>query len=211
MKILFYGDSITDAGRNREIDFGNYQLGHGFVSQAAGRLYERDAGKYEIYNRGISGNRVTDIYTRIKQDCWNLEPDVLSILIGVNDVWHEIMRQNGVELDRFENIYRTLISETKKKLPNIKLIICEPFFLSGRATEEKYDEFLAVKEYAKVTRKIADEFGAYFVPLQDMFDKMGAKYGNSVMLIDGVHPTTVGATYLANEWMKAFDKLEKDI
>jgi lysophospholipase L1-like esterase len=211
MKILFYGDSITDAGRNRETILPNRQLGHGYVSQAAGRLYEKDAGKYEVYNRGISGNRVVDIYARIKADCWNLEPDVLSILIGVNDVWHEVVRHNGVELDRFENIYRTLLSETKNKLPNVKLIICEPFVLRGEATEEKFDDFLAVKEYAKVVRELADEFGAYFVPLQNMFDDMGEKYGNDVMLSDGVHPTTVGSAYLAIEWMKAFEKLEGDI
>ena len=211
MRILFYGDSITDAGRNRENLLANRQLGHGYVSQVAGRLYERDAGKYEIYNSGIGGNRVVDIYARIKKDCWSFEPDVLSILVGVNDVWHEITKQNGVELDRFENIYRTLLSDTRKKLPNVKFIICEPFILLGSVTEEEYDKFLAVKEYAKVSKKLADEFGAYFVPLQDMFDKMGSKYGNSTMLSDGVHPNTVGATYLAIEWLKAFDKLENDI
>jgi len=210
MKILFYGDSITDAGRNRDNPLPNRALGHGYVSQAAGRLYEKDAGRYEVYNRGISGNRVVDIYARIKTDCWNLEPDVMSILIGVNDVWHEIVRKNGVELDRFENIYRTLLSETKIKLPNVKIIICEPFVLRGEATDERFDEFLEVKKYAAVSKKLADEFGASFVPLQDMFDKMGEKYGNDVMLSDGVHPTTVGSAYLAIEWMKVFDKLESD-
>ena len=82
MKILFYGDSITDAGRDREIAEPNKKLGSGYVAYAANRLYDESLTSYDIYNRGISGNRIVDLYSRIKIDCWNLEPDVLSILTG---------------------------------------------------------------------------------------------------------------------------------
>ncbi|MBE6644115.1 MAG: lysophospholipase [Ruminococcaceae bacterium] len=207
MKVLFFGDSITDAGRETQVGAPNVRLGYGYVTYAAGKLLERDPGGFEIYNRGISGHRVVDLYARVKKDCWNLEPDVISILIGINDIWHEASHKNGVELDRFEKVYRMLLEDTKKKLPNAKLIICEPFMLEGTATAEKMEYFSQVKEYAKVAKKLSEEFGAEFVPLQDKYDEAGAKYGNDTLLSDGVHPTLAGAVILANEWMKAFDRL----
>ena len=208
MRILFYGDSITDAGRARDVDMASYKLGHTYVTYAAGKLLERDPVGYEIYNRGISGNRIVDLYSRIKKDCWNLKPDVISILIGINDIWHEIGSENGVELERFETVYRMLLSDTKKALPNVKFILCEPFVLLGSATEENFDRFLEVKEYAKVVKKLAEEFRAELVLLQDKFDELGAKYGNDTLLLDGVHPSLAGGVVLANEWLKAFDKLK---
>ena len=209
MKILFYGDSITDAGRSYDVQLPNQQLGRGYVSYAATRLFDEDLAAYDIYNRGVSGNRIVDLYARIKANCWNLEPDVLSILIGVNDVWHEVASQNGVELDRFENIYRLMLRETKERLPETKIMLCEPFVLLGSATEAAYDRFLEVKKYAEVVRKLADEFSATFVPLQAAFDDAGAQYGNAEILSDGVHPTLKGAVVLGNEWLKAFAKMEK--
>ncbi len=208
MRILFYGDSITDAGRARDVDMASYKLGHTYVTYAAGKLLERDPVGYEIYNRGISGNRIVDLYARIKSDCWNLKPDVISILIGINDIWHEIGGENGVEIERFETVYRMLLSDTKKALPNVKFILCEPFVLSGSATEENFDRFLEVKEYAKVVKKLAEEFDAELVLLQDKFDELGAKYGNDTLLLDGVHPSLAGGVVLANEWLGAFDKLK---
>ena len=167
--------------------------------------------KYDVINTGISGNRIVDLYARIKSGLWNHEPDVISILIGINDVWHEIARQDGVELDRYENIYRLLLKETKEKLPKAKIIICEPFVLCGSSTEEKFEEFLRVKDYAKVAKKLSDEFNTYFVPLQKVFDEKGALYGNNVLLKDGVHPTVKGAAILAEEWLKVFEKLEAEL
>ena len=207
MKILFYGDSITDADRSRTVDGPNVHLGHTYVTYAAGKLLERDPEKYEIYNRGISGNRVVDLYARIKCDCWNLAPDVISILIGINDIWHEVARGNGVELERFENIYRTMLRETKERLPGVKFILCEPFVLSGSATEDSFKRFLEVKEYARVVKKLAKEFDAGLVLVQDKYEELGKKYGNEKLLGDGVHPTLYGGVVLANEWVRVFDKI----
>lgn len=204
MKILFFGDSITDANRNRESDstLGGYGLG--FVRSVAGTLMCEAPDKYQIINRGIGGHRLVDLYARVKIDCWNLQPDVLNILIGVNDVWHEIAAKNGVEIDRFENVYRMMLQETKQRLPNTKIIICEPFILNGKVTQEQYDEFLAVKEYAKVAKKIAEKFDCYFLPLQAKIDAFAGKYGVEACLSDGVHPAIGGAQLIANEWLKLF-------
>ena len=97
--VLFQGDSITDCGRNREAD---HPMGSGYATMAAGEIMAEHPGEYRFLNRGISGNRSVDLYARIKQDLINLKPDYLSILIGVNDVWHEYTRQNGVDADKFE-------------------------------------------------------------------------------------------------------------
>ena len=209
MKILFYGDSITDAGRSYDVQLPNQQLGRGYVSYAATRLFDEDLAAYDIYNRGVSGNRIVDLYARIKANCWNLEPDVLSILIGVNDVWHEVEFQNGVELDRFEKMYRVMIEDTKKVLPNIQMMLCEPFVLEGLATSAKYDQFLEVYKYAEVVKKLAVEYGLYYLPLQETISKAAANATVEEYLADGVHPAEAGAKLIANEWLKAFDEIQK--
>ena len=206
MRIVMYGDSITDAGRCREIDNDIYCYGHGYVKNIVSQLVYENPEKYEIYNRGISGNRIVDLYARIKSDCWNLQPDVLSILIGINDIWHEISGQDGVEIDRFEKVYRMLIEDTLKVLPNLKVILCEPFVLPGTATDGAYERFLEVKEYAKVIKGLADEYGLYYLPLQDALDKYAQKYSSAICLSDGVHPNTAGATLIASEWLNLFKK-----
>ena len=209
MKILFYGDSITDAGRNREVDFQEDSYGGGYVKEAKNELLAKNP-EHVIYNRGISGDRIVDIYARIKKDVWNLEPEFLSILIGVNDVWHEIEFQNGVELERFERLYRMLLQDTLEKLPNLKIVLCEPFILHGTATDEKWERFLEVKEYAKVAKKLANELGLYFLPLQDALDKAAAENGLNYCAADGVHPSPEGAKVIANEWTKFFhEQIEK--
>ena len=107
--ILFQGDSITDAGRFRD-DPSN--MGQGYPNRVAGRLGLQNPGRYEFYNRGISGNRIVDLYARIKSDILNLQPDYMSILIGVNDVWHEKDWKNGVSSSKFKKIYSMLLANT---------------------------------------------------------------------------------------------------
>lgn len=209
MKVIFYGDSITDAGRNYEVDFQPEGYGYGYVKYAVESLLAENPEKYVLYNRGISGNRIVDLYARIKKDVWNLQPDVLSILIGVNDVWHELDGENGVDLVRFEKIYRILLDDTLERFPNLKILLCEPFILKGSATVEKWEEFLQVKEYAKVVKKLANEYGFDFLPLQETLDKAAALNGSEYYAADGVHPTADGAKLIAAEWLKAFKKIEK--
>jgi lysophospholipase L1-like esterase len=207
MKVLFLGDSITDMGRNRERD--NVWKGNGYVFFAAGDI-KREDPSVEVINRGISGNRIVDLYARIKMDVWNLQPDVLSILIGINDIWHEIISQNGVELDRFIKVYDMLISDTLKVLPKVKIILCEPFVLKGTATEENYERFLQVKEYAKAIKGLAEKYSLEFLPLQDAFDKAAEKTQASDYLYDGVHPDIAGARLIADEWMNLYnEKIKK--
>ena len=204
-KILFQGDSITDCDRSREKE---YKLGTGYAMLVEAALGFECPGEYEFVNRGISGNRIVDVYARIKKDIINLAPDVLSILIGVNDVWHEVSYQNGVAAEKFEKIYRMLIEEIREALPNVKIIILEPFVLSGPATEEHIDEFTSeVALRAKAAKRIADDFGLTFVPLQAGFEALAQKAPATYWLRDGVHPTPKGHEFIKQEWLRAFRTL----
>lgn len=210
MKIVLFGDSITDACRNRNTDRYTGALGSGYALLIGGELTKDTPNEYEIYNRGISGNRVVDLYARIKADVWNLQPDVLSIFIGINDIWHELGGQNGVDLERFEKVYRMLLDDTLARLPKLKIMLCEPYVIHGDATDEKWEEFNKVREYAKVVKKLAKEYGLYFVPTQAPLEKRAEKFGAEYYADDGVHPTPAGAKVLADEWLKVFkDKIDK--
>ena len=205
-KILFQGDSITDAGRNRDRD-DNY--GCGYPTMIAGVLGLHAPGKYSFLNRGVSGDRVVDLYARWKCDCLNWKPDVLSILVGINDVWHEVSHSNGVETEKYECVYDALLKETTCKLPEVKLIILEPFVLPGTATQEHWDYFAAeVPKRAAVAKRVAQKYGAVFVQTQALFDQVCTEdAGAETWLVDGVHPTAAGHALLAREWLKAFENL----
>ena len=208
--ILFQGDSITDCGRDRE---NNGDVGLGYPLLVKSELSFEQPEQYEYFNRGISGNRIVDVYARIKQDIINLKPDYMSILIGINDVWHEISRQNGVAPAKFEKIYDMLITEIKEELPDLKLIILEPFVLPGSATcstgeipdrWQRFDE--GTKANAQAARRIARKHGAVFVELQSKFDQLNAAHPG-YWLMDGVHPTPAGHQLLKQAWLKAFNAL----
>lgn len=215
MRIVFFGDSITDMGRNRETNKSTdiFSYGNGYPIFIASDLYRQDPNEYEILNRGIGGNRIVDLYARVKADVWNLKPDVLSILIGVNDIWHEIGLKNGVDLERFERMYRFLIEDTRKQLPDLKVVLCEPFILKGSATDDteqipdKYTQFLKVYEYAKIVKKLAKEYNLFFLPLQEKFNEKANIYGAEPYLYDGVHPMIAGATLIADEWLRLFKEV----
>ena len=200
--ILFQGDSITDAGRGDG-------LGVGYVNQVAAKLFYEAPGEYDIINRGISGNRVLDLYARWKIDCLNLKPDVLTILVGVNDVWHELLYDNGVDTEKFEKFYRMLLDETKQALPEVKLILMEPYVLYGTATAEKWESFeKEVAEKRAVVQKIAKEYKLPLVPLQQIFDDAVKTAPQGWWCEDGVHPNLAGAELIAQSWMKVFKELD---
>ena len=206
MRILFQGDSITDAGRSRQDD--GY-LGVGYPRLVEASLGFDEPGKHEFINRGISGNRIVDVYARIKADIINLKPDLMTILIGVNDVWHETGdNPNGVDADKFYKIYDMLIEEVKAALPSIKIMILEPFVLEGCSTVGAWDYFSTeVPKRAEMAKKIAEKYGLPFIPLQEGFDELAKKAPNEYWLGDGVHPTAKGHEFIKSQWLGAFKSL----
>ena len=202
--ILFQGDSITDVGRNRENDNAR---GHGYATMTAARLMLDHPGQFQIINRGIGGNRIVDLYARIKMDFINLKPDYLSILVGVNDVWHEVARENGVDNEKFLRVYCWLIEEIKAALPDIKIYILEPFVLKGPATEEHFDLFdREVRLRAESAKKVAEKYNLTFIPLQDKLDALCEVCESTYWLGDGVHPTAAGHELIARALTEAIQR-----
>ena len=202
--ILFQGDSITDAGRKKDDPAVNSQpaLGNGYAWLAAAQLLvDRPDDGLKIYNRGISGNKVYQLAERWQADCLDLKPDVLSILIGVNDFWHKVKHGYTGTLETYETDYRTLLTRTKDALPNVKIIVCEPFTLPIGAVEPSWPEEFA--GYRAAAKRVAEETGAAFVPFQTMFDVAVTIAPASRWVPDGVHPSADGATLMAHAWLKA--------
>lgn len=205
-KLVFQGDSITDVGRNTER--GSLKsIGQGYALICTARLTARYPQEFSVSNRGVSGNRIVDVYARIKKDLWNLNPDFLSVLIGINDVWHDVVNQNGVDAARFYTVYRMLVADTVERFPHIRMMLMEPFVLPGRATDAHLEEFRAETILrADAVRRIADEFGMTFLPLQETLDRACEAAPADYWVGDGVHPTPAGHQLIADRWLEAFEK-----
>jgi len=204
--ILFQGDSITDCHRVREATEPNPPdggLGRGYAMLAAGRLLaDRPQDGLRFYNRGVSGDRVVDLYARWKIDALNLQPTVLSILVGVNDTGHEYNgRRNGVEPTRYERIYRELLQWTRDTLPGVRLVLGEPFVLQHGMVEASWLTEMA--ERRAIVKALAGEFNAVHVPYQAMFDDLLEQAPAAHWMHDGIHPTPAGHTQMADLWLES--------
>ena len=232
-RILFTGDSITDdnrvlmvrawsdmfkgmpapagggaGGPGRSNAMTDSILGTGYPMLIASQLYFEHPGEYEVLNRGISGHRVVDLDARVKTDCINLNPDVLSIMIGINDVWHEAASKNGVSPEKYARVYDSMLDEIKTALPELKLILIEPYVLKGRATEAAWDHFSKETELNRQTTvKLAEKYKAALLPAQKLFTDAAAKTCVTDWTRDGVHPTPAGHWMLAQEWLKLYRSL----
>lgn len=203
--VLFQGDSITDAGRNKTITEPNNiaGLGNGYASLVAAQLqYDNAARKLKIYNRGVSGNKVFELAARWDKDCLEIKPDVLSILIGVNDFWHTLVHDYKGTLQTYTDDYIKLLTRTKKQLPDLQLIIAEPYSIIGTKVNDKWYPFFY--EYQHAARKIANEFGATFIPLQQIFNRAQKALPGNYWAPDGVHPSFAGAQIMASAWLEVF-------
>jgi lysophospholipase L1-like esterase len=204
--ILFQGDSITDAGRKRDsITCNNTdQLGLGYALFTATAILNRQADKLpKIYNRGISGNKVFQLRERWEIDTLAFMPDVLSILIGVNDYWHTLSGGYKGTVEIYENDLRSLLKYTKEKLPAIQLVLCEPFALRGGSAINDGAWFPMFDAYRASLKKLAGEFDAVFVPFQSAFDEAVKVAPPTYWSGDGVHPDLPGRQLMSEVWLKA--------
>ena len=203
---LFQGDSITDTNRVDDNE-DNFGLGCGYALLLASDFLKNRKDEFRFINRGNSGDRITDVYARIKEDIINLKPDMMSILIGVNDVSHELTRNCGVTPEKFEKIYSMLIEEVTEALPEIKIFILEPFIMKGIHTEARWDEFSCeVHKMSKASANIAEKFNLEFIPLQDKFDAAAADGNHRYWSVDGIHPSAAGHQLIKEELQKAIIK-----
>jgi len=210
---LFQGDSITDGNRSRDPDW-NHVLGHGYAYLIAARiLYQFPPKRFQFYNRGISGNQVTDLVRRWQPDTLSLRPDLVSILIGVNDVLNAVNGNTESTVSGFEKNYRVLLLETKQQLPGTELVICEPFILPVGRVKEKWKDFKKeIVGRQEVAKQLSVEFKTLYVPLQDRFIQAAEKYPpDSYWFWDGIHPMPNGHELIAQEWIRQVGKKLKFI
>ncbi|MFU8848084.1 MAG: SGNH/GDSL hydrolase family protein [Opitutales bacterium] len=200
--IVFQGDSITDAGRDKSIAEPNdaKALGRGYAAMLAGSLLGQYADlELKVYNRGISGNKIPDLAGRWQQDVIDLKPDVLSILVGVNDLWHQFAFGNKYKatVQDYENGYRELIERAQREVPGVQIVIGEAF------TTREAEEFKPLKDYAAVCKKLAAEFKLPFVPFDSIFKSAIQSAPAKFWLGDGIHPSIPGHALMANAWRAA--------
>jgi len=201
--ILFQGDSITACHRN-ESDPAD--LGQGYVMLAARALEKKYPGQFRVVNRGVSGDRVTDLYERRQQDILDVKPDFISILVGVNDVWYEKTTGEGVDAQTFMNVYGRLLRQIRKELPDVKILLMEPFLNEGEATREDIEWFeCEVAMRSEAVQLLCAKHDVAFLSLQfDLYDLEEDKPAGHWTL-DGVHPTLNFHQYMADKWVKAFE------
>jgi len=209
MTILFQGDSITDGGRQKERLSANDAggMGGGYVNMLAADLLKSYPGKgVKIYNRGISGHKVFQLADRWEEDCLELQPDVLSLMIGVNDFWHTLTHDYKGTIDVYKNDLVALLDRTLKGNPDLKMIIGEPFAVKGgTAVTDFFDG--SFDEYRFASKEVAEQFGAAFLPYHSIFEKAAVVGGAEHWCPDGVHPSLAGSALMADAWMKAFESL----
>lgn len=186
--ILFQGDSITDCGRNREDPD---SLGDGYVKL----ITEMLSGRYpksnlKFVNRGISGDKIRDLQFRWDTDCINIKPDILSILIGVNDTLI-------TPAEQFEEGYRMLLRESTRAL-SPKIILCEPFLLLGDNSAYRDD----LNPKIEIVHRLSEEFNTLLLPLDKIFCESCSLHPPEYWAPDGVHPTPAGHSLIAKSWIE---------
>jgi lysophospholipase L1-like esterase len=199
--VLFQGDSITDCDRDRGDSFA---MGDGYPARvaAAFRALLPDSGTV-FFNRGVSGDRVRDLLARYETDFFALKPDVVSILIGINDVWRRYDGGDPTSPAAFERDYRALLTRLKRDLPRARIMLIEPFVLHALPDRQAWHEDLDPK--IQIIRKLAQEFADFYLPTDGLLARCVAEgMRPEELAADGVHPTPTGHGILAQAWLRHF-------
>ena len=203
IKLLFQGDSITDAGRDKR---NYYDLGNGYPKFAASIIAEKYSDtSFEFINLGISGNRTGQLFDRFYSDGISLQPDIISILIGINDIWHRCPPNYILTTDEQIALnYREILKRIKRET-NAKIVILSPYVLDAEDKEPMKKELSTV---LPIIRELADEFADAYVPLDELFEKaIETQPEPRYYSADGVHPNENGAKFIAENYAKAIDKI----
>ena len=201
--LLFQGDSITDTGRRRGGPPNHpHSLGSGYAALATSALLSDAPGRrWRCYNRGVGGDTVADLAARWADDTLALAPDVLSILVGINDLW--TADAGGATAPRYEEQLRALLDRTRSALPDVMLLVGEPFVLpGGSAVDATWPPDL--EPYRAAARRVAADAGAAWIPYQSVFDEALQDAPGPYWAEDGIHPTPAGHHRMAQAWLEAF-------
>lgn len=205
LTFLFQGDSITDGNRGRSDWDLNHIMGHGYVFTIASRVGADFPEKnLKFINKGISGNKVTDLAGRWKVDALDLKPDVLSMLVGINDCSSYLADPTkGISPEQYEQAYRQILDQSRAQNPDLILVIGEPFTLPYIGAEGAANPRVAdVKRRQKIAKQLALDYNAVFVPFQQVFNDALKRAPEQYWIWDHVHPTVAGHELMAREWLK---------
>jgi lysophospholipase L1-like esterase len=204
LRFLFQGDSITDGNRGRNDD-PNHILGHGYCFAVSSRIgADFPESGFQFINRGISGNSVSDLEKRWQTDTLGLKPDVLSLLVGINDVNALVDgRAGALDANAFEATYRNLIASCREQNPDILIVLGLPFFFASGWRKDQFEKWNPLTlERAEIVKRIAIDFNAVIVDYPKVFEKAQHRAPIDYWIWDGVHPTAFGHELMAREWIK---------
>jgi len=204
--LLFQGDSITDMKWGRNQKDRNHYLGHSYVYLIASRLHtDMPEAKLNFLNRGMSGHTVANLKARWQRDALDLKPDVLSILIGVNDVGRAVRSKRDVDIEAFAADYRSLLDQSRRANPKLKIVLLEPFVLPVTRVKAGWEAWRGqIDRLRAVVAKLASEYsGATLLKTQDIFDAAARRVEPSHWIWDGVHPLPQGHELIARNWIES--------
>ena len=205
IKIVFQGDSITDAGRDKR----NYHdMGPGYAKYATEIMTESHPEvEFEFINQGISGNRTSQLFDRLYTDALAFEPDIISILIGINDIWHRHGVAKIATTDaQLELNYRSILERIRRE-SNAKIVMLAPFILDAEPKPGMRDDLARA---LPIIRGLADEFADVFIPLDKYFEEALKTQPEPLFFsADGVHPNDNGRVFIGKLYAEAIEPLIK--
>mgnify|MGYP001966806350 FL=1 len=204
-RLLFIGDSITDMKWGRNEKDRNHYLGHSYVYLIASRLgVDMPEARLEFFNRGHSGNRITDLRSRWKKDAIDMKPDLLSVLIGVND--RKVKKGASFDAEKWAENYHHILASSRQANSDLRIVLLDPFVLKSGWWMNKGGEWDAsraqINQMRAVIAKLAKEFNAVQVPTQDVFDAAAKAVEPAHWIWDGVHPLPQGHELIARRWLE---------
>lgn len=198
-RLLFQGDSITDMNWGRNQNDRNHYLGHGYVYLIAARIgVDMPEAQLDIYNRGVSGNTVRELRDRWQKDAIEMKPDLLSILIGTNDV------ARGVHKEAFEADYRAILDASRSSNPDLRLVLMDPFVLpaGGLKNDKAWSaRRTATENLGVIVARLAEDYDAVHVNTQLIFDSVAQLAPPEHWIWDGIHPLPQGHELIARNWL----------
>ena len=207
-KLLFQGDSITDMQWGRNQKDRNHYLGHSYVFLIASRLgVDMPGAKLDFFTRGVSGNKVGDLRKRWQKDAIEMNPDWLSILVGVNDVSQS--RGQPVNLEKWEEDYRHILNASRERNPDLKMVLMNPFVLRMTRLQplDVWKHWRGeIEKLGKIVTRLAKDFNAVHIDTQKIFDQVAEQVSPSHWIWDGVHPLPQGHELIARNWLQAVSK-----
>ena len=219
MRILFQGDSITDGARNQKPERNwdkNHMIGHSYAYVICGKLGCEDPMGYEFVNKGISGDNVHLLEKRWDSDCIDIAPDLLSVLVGINGNGRTDEGTYVGDADEmvssYEATYRRILKKALDSNPNLKIVIIEPFALPVGVFARDYENFMArLSRISAAAKRVAEDFGAAFVPIQEELDALSKETDPALWLWDGIHPTERAHWLIATRWLEAAEPFLKKV